>query len=292
MTVPTKSAKGSSEVSEIPFTGYVPANEPRELLRAQCIEYDFEKFVCSGDIPETRGIKDKMRRDDQYRMNSCAGFGLTNAAEVGWWLKTGDNRQFNPLWTYRLGQALDGIRGDNGATIHNVVQSGKRHGLLAEDVENDGKVEYPFPRDDYDFRFPSVCAEIAKKRTIGYSAELKSWQACVNFLQAGQGAIVIGGPWGNWRPNAAGVCDTFRGGGGGHARAYVDWIHIDGELMLVEANSHFTTYGDNGFGYHTQRFVDGQFSDRFFVAIGVSDITLGPGDEPKQRRHRRFVRLT
>ncbi len=278
-------------MSEIPFTGYVPENEPRELLTAQCIEYDFEQFTCSGDIPETRGIKDKMRRDDQYNMNSCAGFGMTNASEVGWWLKTGDNRQFNPLWTYRHGQARDGIRGDNGATIHNVVQSGKLDGLLAEDFENDGKAEQPYVR-DYNYRFPGQCADIAAQRKIGYSVELKSWQACVNFLQGGQGAIVIGGPWGNWRPNAAGVCDVFRGGGGGHARAYVDWITIGGRLMLVEANSHFDSYGEHGFGYHTQRFVDGQFSDRFFVAIGVSDISLGPGDEPKQRRHRRFVKLT
>lgn len=279
-------------MSEIPFTGYVPENEPREQLAAQCIEYDFSQFVCSGDIPDTRGIKDMIRRDDQYNMNSCAGFGCTTAGEVAWWIATGDNRQFNPLWTYRLGQARDGIRGDNGATIHNVVMSGKADGLLPEDVENDGKAEFPYPRDQYNFQFPQQAKEIAQHRRVGYSAELKGWQACVNFLQAGQGAIVIGGPWGNWKPDSRGICRQFRGGGGGHARAYVDWIHIDGELFLVEANSHFKSYGNNGFAFHSQQFVEQQFREQFFVAIGISDITLGPGDKPKQRRHRRFVKLT
>jgi len=278
-------------MSEVPFTGYVPENEPRELLAAQCIDYDFSEFTCSGDIPQTRGIKDMMRRDDQYRMNSCTGFGLTNAGEVTYWLATGKNRQFNALWTYRHGQRFDGIVGDRGATIHGVVASAKTQGLLPEDVEDDGKPDLPYSQ-DYNYRFPPKCAEIAAARKIGYSAELKSWRACVNFLQAGQGAIVIGGPWGNWQPDARGICRTFRSGGGGHARAYVDWITISGELMLVEANSHFKQYGDNGFAYHAQTFVDAQFRDRNFVAIGVSDISLGPGDKPTQRRHRRFVKLT
>lgn len=279
-------------MSEISFTGYDPKIEPRDKLRAACIDYDFETFLCSGDIPETRGLKDIMRRDDQYRMNSCAGFGCTNAGEVGFYLQTGTWRQFNPHWTYRRGQEFSGIRGDNGATIHGVVESAKKNGFLPEDIENDGKAEFPFPRDQYSFQYPASASQLAKERTVGYSVELRSWQACVNFLQGGQGAIVIGGPWGNWRPDARGICRRFAGGGGGHARAYIDWIKIDGELMLVEINSHFKSYGDNGFAYHSQEFVEAQFRDRWFVAIGISDIKLGPGDKPKQRPHRRFVKLT
>lgn len=274
------------------FTGYDPKVEPREALRAQCIDYDFGNFVCSGEIPETRGIKDVMRRDDQFRMNSCAGFGLTNSAEVSFWLKTGAWRQFNPHWSYRRGQEQSGIRGDTGATIDGVVRGGKQAGLLPEDIQNDGKAEYPFPRDQYDYQYPASCAALAKERTIGYSAELTSWQAAVNFLQGGQGAIVIGGPWGNWRPDSRGICRQFQSGGGGHARAWIDWIQIDGELMLVEANSHFTSYGVNGFAFHTERFVEQQFRDRYFCAIGISDITLSAGDKPKQRPHRRFVKLS
>jgi len=277
--------------SEIEFTGYEPALEPREQLAASCLDYDFAEFVCTGDVPKTRGIKDKMRRDDQFQMNSCAGFGCTNSGEVGFFLQTGKWRQFNPHWTYRRGQEFSGIKGDRGATIFGVVEGAKKNGFLPEDVDDDGKAEFPFPRDNYAFQYPASASQIAKQRTVGYSVELKSWQAAVNFLQAGQGAIVIGGPWGNWRPDSRGICRQFRSGGGGHARAWVDWITIDGELMLVEANSHFKTYGDNGFAYHTRQFVEAQFADRYFCAIGISDIKLGPGDQPKERPFR-WISLT
>jgi hypothetical protein len=277
------------------FTGYDCTREPREKLVAASLDYDFEQFRCSGDIPETRGIKDLMTaeeiREDQYRMNSCAGFGLIHSAAVGFWLATGIWRAFNPHWTYRLGQARDGIRGDNGATIHNVVESAKSDGLLPQDIENDGRKEYPYPRDQYDFRYPPQAKMLAAERTVGYSVVLRSFRACLNFLQAGQGAIVIGGPWGNWQPGPGGICNQFRSGGGGHARAYVDWITIRGQVYLVEANSHFEQYGDRGFAYHSEQFVDQQCRDRYFVAIGISDIKLGQNDKPKQRRHRRFVKL-
>ncbi len=279
----------------IPFTGYDPSIEPREELFAACIDYDFEQFLCSGDIPDTRNIMEMMIdeeiREDQFRMNSCAGFGTVHAAAVAFWLATGTWRTFNPHWTYRNGQRRDGIRGDRGATIHNVVQSGKEDGLLVQDVENDGKKEFPFPRDQYSFEYPPQAGVIAKQRTVGYSVRLKSYQAILNFLQAGQGAVVIGGPWGNWEPDSKGIARKFRSGGGGHARAYTDWKKIGSEFMLVEANSHFKSYGDRGFAYHTPEFVDAQCRDGSFVAIGISDIKLGPGDKPKQRPHRRYVKL-
>jgi hypothetical protein len=280
----------------IRFTGYDYTIEKRELLRANAIDYDFEQFRCRGDVPDTFGIMDlmieKKIREDQWRMNSCAGFGAAHAAAVGFWLQTGVWRQFNPHWTYRRGQELDGIRGDNGATIWGVTQAMKAAGLLPEDIENDGKKEFPFPRDQYDFKYPASATTIAKERRIGYTAELKSAAAIFNFLEAGQGAVVIGGPWGNWSPDRSGICSQFRGGGGGHARAYIDRKTLNGRRHAIEINSHFESYGDRGFAYHTESFIDQQCADRNFVAIGVSDLSLSPGDEPKQRRYRRFVKLT
>ena len=279
----------------IPFTGYDPDIEPREELFAACLDYDFEDFMCSGDIPETRNIKDMMIanaiREDQFRMNSCSGFGVVHAASVGFWLQTGSWRSFNPHWTYRNGQRRDRIRGDRGATIHNVVVSAKEDGLLVQDVENDGKKEFPFPRDRYDFEYPPQAGVIAKQRTIGYSVRLRSFEAMLKFLQAGQGAIVVGGPWGNWRPDRNGFATEFVGGGGGHARARVDWMKARGKWWLVDPNSHFKTFGDDGFYYVDEDFVEAECRDPRFVAIGISDIKLGPGDKPKQRPHRRYVKL-
>jgi hypothetical protein len=203
----------SSELQK--FTGYDPELEERELLAAQCIDFDFGNFMCSGDIPETRGIKDMMRRDDQWNMNSCVGFGVTNAAEVGFWLSTGRWRQFNAHWSYRRGQEFSRITGDRGATIHGGVKGGKENGLLPEDVENDGKAEFPYPKNQYAFEYPPAARTLAAQRKIGYSVALRSFAAMLNFLQAGQGAIVIGGPWGNWKPGPGGICDRFASGGGG-----------------------------------------------------------------------------
>ena len=156
------------------FTGYDPRKEERAALSAQCMKFDIMSLMCVGDIPDTRGIKDLMRRDDQHQMNSCAGFGMTNTGEVCHFNQTGVWRQFNPLWAYRRGQEISNIRGDNGATIHGVVQAAKMKGLLPEDIDNDGKAEYPY-KVDYNFAFPRDCYDIAAKWTIGYSIELRGF---------------------------------------------------------------------------------------------------------------------
>lgn len=253
------------------FTGYDPRRENRAGLTANAIKFDIMSLNCAGDIPDTRGIKDLMRRDDQHQMNSCAGFGMTNTLEVCHYNQTRVWRQFNPLWSYRRGQELDGIRGDNGATIFGVTQAAKAKGGLPEDIDNDGKAEYPY-KVDYNFPFPRDCYDIAANWTIGYTIELRGFDQILRFLQTGQGAVVIGGAWGNWKPNSAGIATRFVSGGGGHARCYCDWITINGVVHLVEVNSHYKTYGDNGFAYHTKQFVDSQAQDKWTVTIGCSDL--------------------
>lgn len=156
------------------FTGYDPRRENRAGLTANAIKFDIMSLNCAGDIPDTRGIKDLMRRDDQHQMNSCAGFGMTNVLEVCHYNQTHVWRQFNPLWSYRRGQELDGIRGDNGATIYGVTQAAKTKGGLPEHIDNDGKAEYPY-KVEYNFAFPRDCYDIAANWTIGYTIELRGF---------------------------------------------------------------------------------------------------------------------
>jgi hypothetical protein len=253
------------------FTGYDPRKEERAALTAQCIKFDIMSLVC-GDVPETRGIKDLMRRDDQFNMNSCAGFGVTGTGEVTHYLQTGVWRQFNPLWSYRRGQEVSNIRGDNGATINGVVQAAKTKGFLPEDIDNNGTAEYPY-KVDYNFPFPRECWDIAANWKIGYSIELHGFDEILRFLQAGQGAVVVGGAWGNWRPGPDGIVRRFVGGGSGHARSIVDWVTINGEVFLVEPNSHYANWGKNGFSFQSKSFVDGQAKDKWTVTIGCSDLS-------------------
>lgn len=271
------------------FTGYLIDDEPIDQLVADAIDFDFAELVC-GDFPDTRGIKSMMKRTDQYRMNSCAGFGTTHSANVAFWCQTGTWREFNPLFAYREGQKVSGIRGDRGATIHGVTSAARKVGLLVKDVEGDGKDEFPYYQ-DYNHQFPASVYQLAAQRKVGYTAVLKSWDAMMNFLRGNQGGIVVGGPWGNWGPDRNGVYRNYRSGGGGHARAIVDWEKRGNEYVLVEANSHFKNFGDNGFGYVPRDFMEDQLADGRFVAIGISDINLAPGDVPKRRPYRQFVKF-
>jgi len=276
--VRTVTPAGRSYIPDEWWSGYDPKLENKEALIAQCIDFDVNELVVQGDLPETRNIKEVMRRDDQGRISSCAGFGMTGAGEVTYFLQTGKWRQFNPMWSYRRGQEVNNIRGDSGATIEGVVTAAKKVGFLPEDFNNDGTPECIYV-EDYNMKFPQNAAEIAADWQIGYSINLKGFDENLKFLQANQGAIIVGGSWGNWRPNNRGICDSYSGGGGGHARSYIDWITIDGVIYLVECNSHYNTYGVNGFAFHSKRFVDSQASDRFTVTIGVSDLS---SPEPRE----------
>jgi hypothetical protein len=269
---------GQSYVPDEWWSGYDKYAEPRELLKAECINFDPKDFVVCGDIPPTRKIKELMRRDDQGRISSCAGFGMSNSGEVTYYLQTLKWRQFNPMWSYHRGQEVNNIRGDKGATIHGVVKAAKNTGFLPEDFDNDGVVEIPY-RQDYNMSYPPNSAQIAADWKIGYSIELKGFDDILRFLQANQGAVIVGGSWGNWRPNARGICTRFVDGGGGHARSYIDWITIDGVVYLVEANSHGTGYGDNGFSYQSREFIEQQAASRSTVTIGVSDLS---SPEPRE----------
>jgi len=253
-----------------PATGYLKDEEDRDLLEACCIDFDIMSLSPLGDVPDTRGIKDKMRRTDQGRINSCGGFGFAHAAQVAMFNQTQVWRYFHAMWSYRRAQEESGIRGDRGSTITGLVKAGKK-GILPEDFDGDGQPETVY-RPDYDMRFPDGAAAVAAQWRVGYSLSMRTFDEMLRFMQTGQGAVVIGGSWGNWRPDANGIANTYRGGGGGHARAYVDWITIRGKVHLVEANSHGTRYGDKGFAYHTKKFVDTQGRSSSFSGIGISDM--------------------
>jgi len=82
-------------------------------------------------------------------------------------------------------------------------------------------------------------------------------------------------------------------GNGGHARCYNDIKFLPtGEILLCEPNSHHEGWGLKGWTFHSREFVEAQFQDPSFIAIGVSDMTLGPDKVlPKPRKVPRFVKF-
>ncbi len=251
-------------------TGYLIEEENHELLAAGCIDLDIMSMEPMGDVPATRGIKDKMKRSDQGNVNSCTGFGVTHAAEVCMFNQTQVWRQFHPMWIYREGQKLDGIRGDRGATISGVVKAAKR-GLLPEDFDGDGEPETVYQA-NYNMRYPEGSAAVAAQWKLGYSTTVRTFDECLRFLQTGQGAIFTGESWGGWRPGTNGIVNKWRSGGGGHACAIIDWITIKGKVYLVHANSHGSRWGDKGFAYLSKSFIDARARNGRLTSIGISDL--------------------
>lgn len=280
------------------FTGYELGCEDWEALKRECVDIDFAQLVQGDEKPQPRGMVELFKkynvRRDQGGIGSCAGFGLCHAAASCFYMQAGNFRIFNPMWTYKLGQKIFGTRGaQSGTSIHSVVTSGKRDGLLPEDIERDGKVEFPYSDRAYDKAFPASAAGIAQNWKIGFAVRLTSWDAMVKGITSGILSIVTGGDWGNWAHDKNGVCRKFRRGGGGHARCYNDIKYLpNGELTLCEPNSHYKTWGDDGWTYHTREFVEAQLESPSFVAIGISDLTLGPDLVlPKPRKVPRFVKF-
>ncbi len=152
------------------FTGYDPSIEDRDALYSGCIDYDFSQFFAVQRCLRHACIMDKMLRQDQYRMNSCGGLATgVHGGQVTFWLQTGKFRRFNGHWSYRRGQELDGKKTDSGVSIRGVVEAAKRFGLLPEDIDDDGHLEFPYPLDDYHFQYPQSAAVVAAQRKVGYS---------------------------------------------------------------------------------------------------------------------------
>lgn len=253
-----------------PNTGYLIEEENHELIAATSLDFDLMELQPLGDVPATRGIKDVMKRSDQGPVNSCTGFGMTHAAEVCMFNQTQVWRQFHPMWIYKQGQKLDGIRGDRGATISGVVKAAKR-GLLPEDFDGDGQPETVYST-NYNMRYPEGSDAVAAQWKIGYSKIVRTFDDCLRFLQTGQGAIFTGESWGGWRPSSTGIVTKWKSGGGGHACAIIDWITIKGKVYLVHVNSHGSRWGSNGFAYLSKGFVDARARNSRLTSVGVSDL--------------------
>ena len=280
-----------SEIAK--FTGYDPKIEPRELLTASCIQFDYGNITCSSDMPP-RKIREKFAKQgwplSQQMMSSCAGWATVHGGTVCNLLATGEFRAFFPTWTYKHARRRDGIRGDNGATIHNVVVSAKEDGLLPVDVDRNGKAEFIYNERDFEPNFPASAAEVAEKFQIKFSVELRSFEAIVNFIKSGSGAVIIGSGWGGVRPDAKGVVRSWSPGGGAHARSWCDVEEIDGEEVITECNSWSTEWAIKGFAFYTRKAVEQLLRDRWTVFIGISDLEV-ENNVPKPRKIREFVKF-
>lgn len=253
--------------------------ERRDLLRASARPFlDAVRGVCAA--PRKLTCRDWWRTENQGPVGRCAGMGSSSCGEWLYRAATGRLIHFNGHWSYIKAQSYTpSLFGrDGGSTIHGNVEAAKRDGFCPEDWDGDGQVDYPLPP-RYTTQFPPEAAAHAaafKARGHSWIENLEQWDA---FLKSGQGPILVGAEWGNWRPDARGCCDRFAGGGGGHAWFVCGWDDdlFGGSYEMV--NSHGTRWGLDGFAYLTKRFVSGMLARSYTAAVGLSDLTT-----PEPRR--------
>jgi len=261
------------------FTGYAIDDEDIEAVVKGSIDYDFEMLPMLGDAPKVYDPRGWWRMENQGAVGRCAGMAASSVGEMCFNRQSKGEKiiQFNGhssyIWAQKNSNRLFGR--DRGSTIHGNVKAAKEIGFCPMDWNLDGTVDYPLPS-RYTTDIPSQAESYASKYKIGYSVFLETFDAILNFLRGGQGGVFVGGSWGNWKPNAQGIADRFRGGGGGHSWLIAGWDvsrAIFGEDVLLAANSHGTGSWKKGWCYLTRSFIKNFVSHQHTVIAGMSDLT-------------------
>lgn len=178
----------------------------------------------------------KWHRQEWQKRNDCAGHGSTSTGEAAFTGETGRVIQFSPHYSYRKAQVIDGIRGDNGATISGCVESAMKDGLCP--------LPYcPYP-DTYNSPITKEMDLAAADYKIGSYGECKTYDEIMACFFARMGVhwglgYDFSGPGGN-------VLERFSGRGPGHATALLGYSTRKdkrGRNYLWMANSGYPTPG-------------------------------------------------
>jgi hypothetical protein len=192
-------------------------------------------FAENAERPEEIDPR-KWHRQEWQKRNDCAGHGSTSTGEAAFTHQTGLVIQFSPHYSYRKAQIIDGIRGDNGATISGCVESAMKDGLCP--------LQYcPYPA-NYSSPITQEMDERAADYKIGSYGEVHQYDEVIACLISGLGihwglGYDFSGPGGN-------VLDRFSGRGPGHATALLGYSTRKdkrGRNYVWLANSGYPTPG-------------------------------------------------
>lgn len=280
------------------FTGYRFDLEDHEAIAASSAPY---QELMRGDEYQESNVIDWWIVRNQSAKGSCRGHSLAANARFSYVLQAGEidldgdgipnekNLQddFSPDYCYYACQAVDNIRGDNGATIG----AGVKVGLDGIGLE----IDLPYIVDYAPQRLTSAIREKAKSHKFGRYSQITSPSMALDWVGSGQGGLDWGTVWPLPFVKGCLVKGMSRAAvGGGHATACVGIIRGEtlirflpemrsevrtDEWIFVFANSHNVTAQYKGFYFVT---VDG-FMDilahRYTAAIGWSDMTA-----PRKRK--------
>ena len=250
------------------FTGYPIELERREELRSGAIA--FRGALGAFTAPDEIDPRSWYRIEDQGQVGSCQGQTLAAIAEFCFRVAMGgDISHFSAMWCYLRSQHYDGLLGrDAGSTLDAGRRVATQEGFAPEEV-------FPYPG-RYVTRIPEGAAEAAAQFKIKYHADCQSYQDVFDFLASGQGAVATGTAWG-WEPNNAGLIESFRPSGGGHAVPFLGYskrTDSKGRKYLWLPNSWGKSWGKDGWAEVAPKAVDDAFRHSHTVMIGYSDLTV------------------
>lgn len=262
------------------FTGLILVEREKSLVRGLVDDTRDAVMAYSGPLDTYEADEltpvekpwDIAVTEDQARMNSCGGHGLSTAGErcAG---QRGVLMALSRMWSYLRGKARDNIRGDRGMTIGGGVWVAKNLGICRESV-------FPYPQSYSEF-IPPNAAEDAKNFLIGSASDITAGgqEMAQQFLGRNMGALYCGCAWTNNMANPRnGVIESFGfgDGQGGHAWAIVALSpRKQGNLHYYWlANSHSIRYGNRGFAEVSPDTFEGMLRHRFTEAVGLSEPTV------------------
>lgn len=212
--------------------------------------------------PRSWSYRGLLKIEDQGQQGSCTGHAGTSVLEVLNYIKTKAWEQFCRQWLYIQGQKIDGIRGDQGATIEGVVKAMQKVGICREELS-------PY-NGQYYTNFPAACsAEALKHLLAGQVTEITSAQMADDYLRSGTGGIYFGCDCVKTVMDSKGRVETFSGpSAGGHAMCFLsmDGDDFDGPQSWGEQA------GDHGWNMWSRRATETMIHHPNSVVLGITDL--------------------
>lgn len=250
-----------------PVLGWRHDLERRAELRAGASPFFLRGFSLAG-TKRAIDYRPYIKAWDQGRMNSCVGHGLARSIQILNFLKTGIWLDISRWWSYRTAQRVDGIQGDNGATIDGGAKAAKQDGSLLEQT-------LPYPN-HYTDAFPSELKPQAIEHPIAQYAVLNSYAEDFQFLASEQGPILIGVMWDQSCVDCKGVLERIGGQVyGGHCVAIIGYTErkdARGRQYVILSNSHTAEWGSEGFAEVAPSVLDAWHRDARNQFIGLTDL--------------------
>ncbi len=245
---------------------------PTSNILAMRGEFDDQDHYILADV-----LEENLRVENQANQGSCRGQSGAAGGETCNIIASGDrSQQFSAQYIYIETQKLDGISGDNGATIKNGITVMER-GVCPEELwRYPNPVHYQTSPPDHSIE---ECRAEAAKFRIRKHYDLRDYEAARTFLASNQGPIDTGILWSESMADSNGeTIEEYSGRKiGGHATLMASLSRRkdrSGRPYIRLLNSWGKRWGKGGWKDCSPTAWN-QFSrDRNNVLIGISDMEI------------------